>query len=280
MKTIDLHTHTTFSDGSSTPTQLFRYAKEKKLSAIAITDHDTISGLDEGSKAAKKYDVELINGIELSSFVAGIEVHILGYMFDKKSKTLLEGLEQIVQSRINRNYKMITKLNKIGVNINYEELLAESKNDIVARTQFASVLVKKGYAKDKEDAFKKYLAFDCDTYVPRKDMKAKNIISLINDSGGIPVLAHPLRYKIDLAKLNDIIQELISYGLKGVEVFYPNTSNEKIEYLKNMCLKNNLIITGGSDFHGLDKKKFDLGTGYNNDLCVPYSLLKNFKNNN
>ncbi len=209
MKFIDLHTHTTFSDGTLTPTQLFKYAKEKGISALAITDHDTINGLDEALDASKKYNIELIIGIELTCFICNVEVHILGYMFDKNNNTLLNELDEIIKSRINRNHKMIKKLNDIGINISYAELLAKTGIGNISRTQFATVLVEKGYCRNKDDAFEKYLNFECDTYVPRKDMTATKVINLINNAGGFTVLAHPFRYKISQNKLIDIINNLM-----------------------------------------------------------------------
>ncbi len=277
MKRIDLHTHSTFSDGTLTPQKLIEYASNKKLSAISITDHDTISGLNEAFEISKKFDIELITGVEFTCFISDMEVHILGYMFDKDSSILNEQIKKIAQSRKNRNDKMIEKFKDLGINIDYKDLLCGTNGNSITRSQFASALVKKGYAKTKDDAFDKYLKDGCSTYIKRKDIRATESIGLIKKAGGIAVLAHPLRYTKSILKISNIIDTLIPYGLDGVEAIYPTFTKDEIKSIKEICISKNLIVTGGSDFHGLARDNIDLGSGHNNDISVPYDLLNKMK---
>lgn len=277
MKKIDLHTHSTFSDGTFTPTELILHAKNKNLDAISITDHDTIDGLDEGFDASIKYNVELITGVEFTCFISGIEVHILGYMFDKNSIELKNEIKKIAKSRKERNDEMISRFKKIGIHLTYDDLLCNTNGNIVTRSQFAISLVNKGYAKTKNEAFKKFLISGCPTYIKRENITANISVSLIKKAGGIAILAHPLRYRQPIEKLKNIIDLLIPYGLDGIEVIYPKLTKNQIKEVENICYNKNLIITGGSDFHGLAKEDIELGTGCNNDILVPYDILDKMK---
>lgn len=277
MKTIDLHAHTTFSDGTFTPTELILEAKKKNISAVAITDHDTVNGLDEGYIAAEKNNIELITGIEFSCFINNMDIHILGYMFDYRSKILKDSLVDIASSRVERNKKMLKKLNDVGIDISYEDLLCETNGNSITRSQFADAILKKGYVSSKNQAFKKYLCEGCKTYVKRDDMPPSDSVSLIEKIGGIPVLAHPLRYNLTFEEIDRLVKKLIPYGLQGIETIYPKLSKKDIEEIENIAKNNNLIITGGSDFHGNAKPNLELGSGYNNDISVHYDLLEKMK---
>ncbi len=170
-------------------------------------------------------------------------------------------------------------MNRLGVSISYNELVNNADSTNISRTHFAKVLVEKGYAFDREDAFKKFLNSNCPAYVPRKNLTAAKIINLIKNANGKAVLAHPFRYNLTCEKLKNIIEKLVIDGIDGIEGIYPKTSIKQKKYIETICQKYNLLITGGSDFHGYKpyKNNTNLGSGYNNDTCVSYNILEKLK---
>ncbi len=277
MKKIDLHLHTTFSDGTYTPTELVKYAKQKNISAISVTDHDTIKGLDETIKACSEFGIEFITGIEFASVINNLEIHILGYMFDKDDKNLNKELLDIVKSRNNRNETMIKRFKEININLTYDDLLCETNGNIITRAQFATALVNKGYCKTKKEAFDLYLSDGCETYINRVGLSPQHIINTIHKAGGFAVLAHPTLYELTYLEIDELVKTLISFGLDGIEGIYSEYSSDETTLICNIAKNNNLFITGGSDFHGNIKPNLDLGTGYNNNLSIPYSILEKIK---
>jgi len=276
MPCIDLHTHTTFSDGTLTPTEIINYAAKKNIKAIAITDHDNFDGVSEAVLCGKKHNIEVISGIEMSTDFFSKEIHILGLFIDINNKKINSELDGLKEKRKKRNCLAVEKLNKLNVNITYEELEKISSNKIITRAHFAKILMRKGYINSVKECFDKYMGEGKDAYVKREVISPEETISLINDSGGIAILAHPLLYNFTDDKLNEMILYLKSIGLKGIECIYSTHTEENTKYLISLAKKYNLKVSGGSDFHGENKPNLDLGTGYGN-LYIPYEILENLK---
>lgn len=276
MNTVDLHTHSTYSDGTYTPKELVAYAKEKGLSALALTDHDTLEGVSEALYYGEKYGVEVISGIEVSTAYEGTELHIVGLFVNNDNSELSNALKSLRKARENRNIEMVNKLNQIGVNISYNEVLKSAKGGIVTRAHIARQIINKGYALSNNEVFDRYIGKGKAAYVERKVMSWQDTLALITKAGGLPVLAHPLLYKLSYKRLEMIVSDLTDYGLKAIEVYYSTHSPSEVKYVKELALKNGLKLSGGSDFHGANKPKLDLATGYGN-LQVPYDVLEGLK---
>lgn len=273
---IDLHVHSTYSDGTYTVEELVDYAVEKGLKAIALTDHDTVDGLDEIMEYAKGKPIEVIPGIEFSTEYEGKDIHILGYFFDYTDETFKKKLVDFVDSRELRNAKMCKKLEEHGLPVSYEELTSKNPDAVITRAHFAAYLLEKGCVKSREEAFDRYIGDRAPCYVPREKVSPFDAISLISEAGGIPVLAHPYQYKYSDARLDKFVGELKETGLIGIETIYSTYTAGEIKYLKMLASKYDLLITGGSDFHGANKPKIDLGTGHGS-LEIPDEILDNLK---
>lgn len=245
MKYIDMHVHTTASDGRFPPSQVIDMAIEKGLKGIAITDHDTVEGIKEALEyATKKEDFLVIPGIELSTEYKGEEIHILGYLFDYQAQELLEILNIIQNHRVIRAEKITEKLRALGMEITYQEVAEVAGEGIVGRPHIASVLVKKGYVKDTHEAFKRYLAKGCPAFVERFKLDPFEAIDLVKRLGGYAVVAHP-----SLITDGSILQELIEAGADGIEVYHPENNKEATDCYLALTKKHQLLVTGGSDFH-------------------------------
>lgn len=276
MNTIDLHTHTTFSDGTFTPIQLVDYARVKKLSALAITDHDTISGISEARMhLGDDSSLEIISGIEFStnSDTFNCDIHILGLFIDENDVVFAEKLRSIIESRNARNQKMVDKLCEIGLPITMKDVIRNSTDGVITRAHFGKALLEKGYIHKMKEAFSKYIGNDCIAYVPREKLTPQMAIEMIKACGGVAVLAHPTLYNLDLRELDALIKELVTGGLQGIEGLYSLYTVSEIRYLNDFAVKYGLVITGGSDFHGNNKTGIDLGVG-RGQLQIPYSLLE------
>lgn len=281
MKYVDLHVHTNVSDGTLTPTEVVNLAVQKKLAAIAITDHDTIYGIEEAKLAAMAqrdngYGLELIPGVEISAEYKKKDIHILGLFINEKDLHLQEVLSKALIERDQRNQKMIDNLRADDIDITLDALLFDEPNTVITRAHFARFLIEHGYAKDNNEAFLKYLGYDTKYYVPRNYLTPKDAISLILQAGGIPVLAHPLLYRLSLEELDALISELKSYGLVGLETIYSANTGFDEGIIRRYVNKYELLMTGGSDFHGSNKPRIELGSGMGN-LKIPYQLVKNIK---
>ena len=273
---IDLHTHSLFSDGSYTPEELISYAKEKGLYGLALTDHDTTDGLEAAIENGKKQGVYVIPGIELSSDYNGKDIHILGYFIDYKNQNLEEKLRLFQELRRKRNIKMVSLLREGGYDISLENLYEiYGKESVLTRMHLAKALFDKGYVKDIPTAFATILAKDSPYYVPREGISPEKAVSLIRESNGTAVLAHPTLYKLSDEKLRELLTALKKLGLSGIETYYSTYTEEQTEYIKAIAEEFDLFPTGGSDFHGTSKPHIDLGIGKGN-LKIPATLLNAF----
>jgi len=242
----DLHVHTTCSDGLLTPEKVVKKAFEINLGAIAITDHDTIDGILPACVEAKKYKgLEVIPGIELSTYHQDQEVHILGYYINYDDFDLKCHLLDLQQSRKNRLEKILTKLNNLNVKIDLNDVYKHSQGASVGRPHIAQALVEKGYVSSIKEAFEKYLGKGKPAYVPREKITPFEAIKLIKKAKGVPVLAHP-----GLLEDDSIIPELINSGIMGIEVIHKDHTQEDTRYYTKLARERNLLLTGGSDSHG------------------------------
>ncbi len=276
MSAIDLHTHTTASDGTFTPTQLVEHAREKNLEAVAITDHDTTSGIDEAIAAGALLGLEVISGIELTTEWRGNDIHILGYGIDADSMILRDALLRLVAQRSVRNEAIAEKMRHNGIQIDVKSLAMRFPDAIIGRPHFARVLVEQGIAENISDAFFRFLGNGCAFYVPREHLSFQNAIGLIRASGGVAVIAHPLQYHFSDDILDALVAEGVSCGASGIEVHYTGYTMEQQERLSDYAQRYRLISTGGSDFHGANKPDIELAVG-TGALHVPKRCLHALK---
>lgn len=276
MKAIDLHVHSTHSDGTCTTQELVDLAIAKGLKAMALTDHDTVAGLEEILAYAKDKDIEIVPGIELSTEYFGRDIHILGLYINPYNHIFRQHLIAFQESRINRNRKMCEKLAEQGIVISYEELTNAFKGAVITRAHYARYLLDKGYVKSMKEAFERYVGDHCKAFVPREKITPEQAIELILSAGGIPVLAHPILYRMSDANLNTLVASLKKAGLMGIEAVYSTYAPSEERYVKRLAAKYELLITGGSDFHGTNKRDIDLGCGRGH-LFVPEEILDNLK---
>lgn len=283
MKYIDLHVHSNASDGSMQPSEVVTLAYESGLSAFALTDHDTLQGIEEAMQQAKLLQTEgkeirVIPGVEISVAYKKKDIHMLGLLIDYKNPILCNTLADARAERISRNEKMAANLRNAGIDISLEALTKFcGKDTVLTRAHFANYLTAHHYTKNNKDAFDKYLNETTPYYVPRNYMAPKDAIALILQADGIPVLAHPLLYHLPEAELDFLISQLTSYGLMGIETIYSSNTGFDEGILRRYANKYHLLMTGGSDFHGLAKPDISIGTGRGN-LKIPYSLLTNLEN--
>ncbi len=254
---VDLHIHTTASDGSLTPRQVVEEAAEKGLLAIAITDHDTINGVAEGLAAGKNQGVHVIPGVEFGIDYKVKGTHILGYFSEDNYIEIKGYFDWILEKRHKRNRMLIKKLNKAGYEITMEEMYRKADGGTPGRPHLAKCLIEKGYAADINETFNKILLRE-DIYVPREKTSPKSVITEILDKKGIPVLAHPV-YLDSEGMFETAVEELMNLGLKGIEVIHSDHSAADTEKYIKFAKENNLIMTGGSDFHGANKDNAIIG---------------------
>ncbi len=278
MKLIDLHVHSDCSDGTLSPEEVVRYAKSKGLSAIALTDHDTVLGVTRAMEEGKKVGITVIPGIEFSANYMGKEVHMLGYFINHKQKDLLEKLDTLVENRKKRNLLILQKLKELNMPITFEDLGEGCHLDtVLTRAHFAAALLRKGYVNTRDEAFAKYIGAGKPAYVPREHFTATECIDMIHHAGGLAVLAHPKLYGYNNSEITQILKDLKSKGLDGVECIYCTHSKDEVAHLLQVCTNLKLYATGGSDFHGDNKPNLDIGSGYGS-LKVPFELLDALSN--
>ena len=258
---IDLHVHTTASDGQYTPAQIIEKASEKNITAIAITDHDTVAGLEEGAAAAKEHGITFVPGVELNISYPTGEFHLLGLGFKQISPSLTEILDNLVKNRELRNVQIIEKMREAGVDITLEEMIADFPDTVLGRPHFAAELVKKKVVKTRQQAFDRYLAKGRPWYVQRVGSNLDEAIVAIKESGGVPVIAHPMSLYLSWGKLPDALQDFYERGVMGLEAFHPGARVTECLRLEELGRKLGYFITAGSDFHG-EKIRADRKLGY------------------
>ena len=328
---VDLHVHSTCSDGTFTPEELVDYAIQKGLTAFALTDHDTVNGLDRAIRYAEELrqaqaaspvissrndaddrfpvsfsrndaatrlpvsfsrndavarlpvssvadaDVprvpEIIPGIELSTEYQGKDIHMVGLFIDYRQPEFAHYLEDFIRSRENRNEKMCALLREHDIDITYEALLAEFPGAVITRAHFARYLLSHGYIQSMKEAFDRYVGDHCPCFVPREKVTPAQAVELILRAGGVPVLAHPILYHMSDDRLDTLVAELKKIGLVGIEAIYSTYNTAEERQIRGLAAKYDLKISGGSDFHGANKPKIDLGTGWGK-LYVPDEVLE------
>jgi hypothetical protein len=285
---VDLHCHSTASDGTFSPTQVIQLAKERGLSALALTDHDTIGGVAEAADEARRAGIDFLPGIEISSeYPHPGTMHILGYGIDPQSSTLLDLTSKLLEGRDNRNPQIVKKLQELGVSITMEEVERQAREGggssakpeaaekdtskwkappdpnkplVVGRPHIAAILLRKGYVSSIKQAFDKYLAPGGLAYFDKERLTPRQALEMIRDSGGLPVLAHPVQLRTENdGQLERVVKDLVDLGLIGIEVIHSDHNAELFEKYSAMADRYNLLKTGGSDFHGTNKKDIDLG---------------------
>lgn len=274
---IDLHTHTTASDGSYSPTELVSLANQAGLQAIAVTDHDTLAGLAEAEKAAGKYGLELIPGLELACKTQAGTLHMLGYFLDPANDDLRNLLQAMIESRRQRNPLIVARLNHLGYDISMEEVRARASSPIISRLHIGLLMLDKNYVRSVDEAFGRFLGRDGSAYVQRQEPAPAEAIKVIHSAGGLAVLAHAVHLQAtNERQLNRRIEDLADVGLDGLEVWYPEHNAKLTSQLWRICNRLDLAAVGGSDFHGTGKEHIKLGIG-RGGLNIPIEILDRLK---
>lgn len=272
---VDFHIHTLFSDGTFTPEEIAETAFKNGVKVFAITDHDSVDGIERGRAAALKEGLEFVSGIEFSTDFLGKEIHILGYFLNEKAPELLNLLEELRKERETRTAKIIKKLNELKIGITEEDVKKEVKSDLISRNHIASALLKKGFVKNRGEAFYRYLGSSGAAYIPKTSFSPEKAVTAIKKNGGIAVLAHPKLIPLGQGKFNEMLELLCSHGLDGIEAYYPGHEIKDINIFKRMASDRGMIVTGGSDFHGLNRDDIVIG-GANVPMEV-YKIMKERK---
>lgn len=279
---IDLHVHTTASDGEYNPKDVIKMAKENNVETIAIADHDTVAGLEEAIEEGEKIGVEVIPAIELNAKVEKGKMHILGYYMDYKDKDFMQAMETLRKDRDDRNMEFIEEFHKQNVKITLEQVKKYAIGSIIAKPHFARALYDNGYINDIEEAYTNYFNVPPMKNIKRQSITPKQAINLIKNAGGIAVIAHPVTLKLNDDELNKEIKELKSYGLDGIECYNNIHTKEEINKLKKIANENDMLITAGSDFHGpITTPEVIIGRGKDDNIItdIPDMLdkIKNYK---
>lgn len=253
--------HSYVSDGTVSPTEVVKLAAEAGMVAMALTDHDTVDGVEEALKAGKEYGIKVVPGIELSADYKGSDLHILGLNVDYVNEKFREKVAVCRDSRHNRNLKMIEKLKECGFDISWEIMEERFGSKSITRAHFAKYLIDEGYVANKDEAFNKYLNPGCPCYVSRVKVTPFEAIDIIKEAGGHPVLAHPLLYKMPYDRLESVIVMLKDRGLEGIEGRYALNKVEDNVFMDKLAKRHGLKMTGGSDFHGSIKPDIFVGIG-------------------
>ncbi len=268
---MDLHVHTYYSDGTKSPEEVVRMAKENGVSVIAITDHDGTDGIPEAMEAGKKYGVKVIPGIEISVDHRGGEMHILGYNVDLNNEGFIKAVELMRKRRAERNEALFKAFAEIGIVITEEDIREFAFSDYIGKPQFARVLQKRGLVESTVEAFasKDFFKSDVIRRIPREKPKPEEGIRIISEAGGIPVLAHPFTLRQTMEQLDATLNELEGYGLMGMECYYSGHDELQTEGFLELARRHGLMITAGSDYHGEElDADIRIGTGRNRNLSV------------
>ncbi len=272
---IDLHTHSTASDGTFHPEDLVDYAISQGITHLSLTDHDTIDGVESALLYARERGLKFAGGVEVSAEFKDRTMHILGYGIDYRDKTLNEKLKFLRKAREERNPKIVQKLNEAGFDLCYEDVVKEAGGKVVGRPHFASVMLKKGYVSSTQEAFDRYLKKGAQCYVDKFRFEPEEAIRIILESGGVPVLAHPLSLKLNFSEIREVVIRLKESGLEGLECFYRNHTKEDEENLLQIAQELDLLVTGGSDFHGSNRPNIFIGIGEGN-MRIPDWVAEKF----
>lgn len=262
-KWVDLHVHSCFSDGLLTPTEIIHHAKRRGLAGIGIVDHDTIDGIAEAIEAARNEDICVVPGVEFSTHMDGIDIHIIGYFLDEDNAELNNYLRLFREERMQRAHKMVQNLQDSGVKISIDEVLEKSQGSSIGRPHMAEVLMEKGYVETFQEAFNRYIGYHSDSYVKKYTITPEKAIQLIYESRGISVLAHP-NYLIT----DEMISKFIKSGLDGMEVVHPNLNDSRSRYLQHLVSDAGLMMFGGSDCHGGRNGSLIIG-----NYKIPYQII-------
>lgn len=278
MKYVDLHVHSTASDGTLTPSEVVARAADLSLAAIVLTDHDTTAGVAEAKACAAKLTaqgkkIEVYSGVEISAAYKKRDIHVLGLFVDESDEVLNHTLADARKNRESRNLRIIEKFEALGIHLTMDELTEGDPDTVVTRGHFGRALMKKGIISSVQEAFEKYIGEDGPCYVARDYLDPEQAVRLILQAGGVPVLAHPLLYQLPHDELTALISRLKDAGLKGLEVFHSSNHADDESVLKALASYFSLTPSGGSDFHGSIKPAIELGKGKGN-LKVPYSVLQ------
>ncbi len=273
---IDLHTHSTASDGTLSPEELVKLAFQKGLKALALTDHDTVAGLEAASKTAQKLGLAFVPGVEISvKFDGPGHCHLLGYFIDYREETLLKTLSKLHEAREMRNEKMVEKLKALGIPISLEELQKVAGGGEIGRPHMAKLLIQKGVVRDFDEAFEKFLGKGRPAYVPKARLTTEEAISIIQKAGGLTSLAHPYYLGLSKEDTRSYVSSLKEMGLAAIEAYYTDHDAEYTAFCLSLAEEFGLLVTGGSDFHGANKPEIELGRG-KGELKVPYEVYERF----
>lgn len=276
MQFVDLHTHSQASDGTDSPAELVRKAADARLAAVALTDHDTLSGLDEAEDAARDCGIEFVRGCELSTRTEYGEMHILGLWLPRKAEALESRLADVRRKRGQRNARILDKLDELGIHIGMEELLHEARGESVGRPHIAALLVRKGIVPDMSAAFRDYLGSGGRAYMSREVLAPEEAVRLMAGLGATVSLAHPCLQPLPRDWLETFILRLRDCGLSAIEAYHSEHSDADTRDCIDLARRFNLALSGGSDYHGTNKARIRLGTGYGG-LRVPLAVLDDLK---
>lgn len=277
MGLIDLHIHTTASDGTFSPKEVVEMALERNLSVIAITDHDTVAGVEEAMEASEGNEITVVPGVEISCLYSGREIHMLGLFLDWKKSEFLEHMEEMRREREDRNKKMIEKMQETGIPVTKEKLQFGEPDTVITRAHFARFLEQEGMVKKKDEAFKKYIGEGCPYYLPRRYIPYEKAIDWIKEAGGLAILAHPYLYGFKEPKIRQMLLDLKEAGLDGLEAYHSSVNNGQSNLLREYAKEYGLLVSGGSDFHGSNKPYVHLGVGKGNVRITDYVYEKLIK---
>ncbi len=263
---IDLHMHSTYSDGIFPPADLAQKARDSGLAAISLTDHDCLDGTEEFARAASREGIEVVSGVELSAEFKERDLHILGYGINWRDERLQDVLWQFRETRLRRGHKILEKLNNLGVKLDTDKVLAKSPEGALGRPHIAEVLLEEGYIRTFSEAFDRYIGENGPAYVKKFKLSPLEAIDYIHGAEGLAFIAHPAFYLQEMSELT----ALIELGFDGVETAHPNHSSNQREELERIAENYGLLISGGSDYHGINGKNTPMG-----EPEVPY---RNFQN--
>ncbi len=272
---VDLHTHSVYSDGTATPAELIDMAAARHLKGLALTDHDTVDGVRETIRLGRKKKIEVVSGLEISAIHNGCSLHILGYGIDPENSELSRWLERVQHGRIERNTKILKKLTAMGIDISSEEVAAVSRCGQTGRPHIARLLIEKGCVKTMNDAFKFFLGKNKPAWCSRFSYTAAETIDIIHQAGGVAVLAHPGQLDPGMKIQPQIVRELVERRLDGLEIYYPSHSRKVQKWLKGLAKQHNLLVTGGSDYHGSNRAGGLAGSA--GGICPPDSIMAALK---